>query len=54
MKNKKILALGLSVTLVAITPASYAKKIFPSDVIGRSLNYPGMGWLGERYWGVYL
>ena len=47
MKSKEILVLGLSVLLVAITPASYAKKTVPSDVIGRSLNYPGMGWLGH-------
>lgn len=47
MKSKKILILGLSITLTAITSASYAKKIFPSDIIGRDLNYPGMGWLGH-------
>lgn len=45
--SKKIFALGLSITLVAITSASHAKKIFPSDLMGRSLNYPGMGWLGH-------
>ncbi|MDP3268317.1 MAG: hypothetical protein Q8M40_04645 [Legionella sp.] len=47
MRNKKILALGLRITLVAITPASHAKKIFPSDIMSRDLNYPGMGWLGH-------
>ena len=47
MKSKKILTLGLGVALVAIIPTSYAKETFPSDVIGRSLNYHGMGWLGH-------
>ncbi len=41
--SKKIFALGLSITLVAITSASHAKKTFPSDLVGRSLNYLGMG-----------
>lgn len=47
MRNKKILILGLSITIVAIISAAHAKKIFPSDIMGRSLNYPGMGWLGH-------
>ncbi len=47
MKNKKIFLLGLSVTLVAITSASHARKIYPSDLMARSLNYPGLGWLGH-------
>ncbi|WP_298624239.1 hypothetical protein [uncultured Legionella sp.] len=47
MRNKKILALGLSITLVAIIPPLHAKKTLPSDIIGRDLNYPGMGWLGH-------
>jgi len=45
--SKKIFALGLSITLVAITSASHAKKIFPSDLMGRSLNYKVGGWLGH-------
>lgn len=45
--SKKIFALGLSITLVAITSASHAKKIFPSDLLGRSLNYKIGGWLGH-------
>lgn len=47
VKSKKILVLGLSIALTAITSASYAKKIFPSDIMGRDLNYPGMGWLAS-------
>lgn len=45
--SKKIFALGLSITLVAITSASHAEKIFPSDLLGRSLNYKIGGWLGH-------
>ena len=47
MRSKKILRLGLTITIVAITSTTHAKKIFPSDIIGRSLDYPGMGWLGH-------
>ncbi len=47
MRNKKLLTLGLSITLVALNMTSHAKKIFPSDIMGRDLNYPGMGWLGH-------
>jgi hypothetical protein len=45
--SKKIFALGLSITLVAISSASYAKKTFPSDLIGRSLQSKVGGWLGH-------
>ena len=47
MRNKKILGLAISLILTAITSTSYARKIFPSDIVGRSLNFPGLGWLGH-------
>lgn len=47
MQNKKLLIIGLSIAITTFTPITHAKKIFPSDIIGRDLNYPGMGWLGH-------
>ena len=47
MRSKEIFALGLSITLATITSPSHAKKTFPADIMGRSLNYPGMGGLGH-------
>ena len=47
MRNKKLLILVLSIAITTVTSATHAKKIFPSDIIGRDLNYPGMGWLGH-------
>ena len=47
MRNKKIYVFGLSVTLVAIASVSHAKKIFPSDIMARDLNFPFLGPLGH-------
>ncbi|KTC65755.1 Uncharacterised protein (plasmid) [Legionella adelaidensis] len=47
MRDYKILILGISITIVALSSTIHAKKIFPSDIMGRSLDYPGMGWLGH-------
>lgn len=37
----------MSVTLVAIASISHAKKIFPSDIMARDLNFPFLGPLGH-------
>lgn len=47
VNSKKILKLGLSLAMVVVASMTHAKKIFPSDVMGRNLDYPGMGWLGH-------
>lgn len=47
MKIKKILGLGLSITIVVTASTAHAKKIFPSDIVGRDLDYFGIGWLGH-------
>jgi hypothetical protein len=47
MKNKKIFIIGLSFTLAAINSTSHARKIFPSDIMARNLNIPGLGWVGH-------
>lgn len=47
MKNKKMFILGLSVTLVAINSTTYARKIFPSDIMARNLHFPSLGWVGH-------
>lgn len=47
MQNKKIFILGLSFTLAAINSTSHARKIFPSDIMARNLNFPALGWVGH-------
>lgn len=48
MQNKKIFFLGLGVTFAVINSGTtYAKQIFPTDLMARSLNYPGLGWIGH-------
>lgn len=47
MRSKKIFILGLSIILISITSVLHARKIFPSDIIARDLNYPYLGWLGH-------
>jgi len=47
MKNKKLLLIGLSITLSTVSPFINAKKIFPSDILGRELIIPGVKWAGH-------
>ena len=48
MKNKQLVALGMSITIAAISsPAVQAKSIYPAEIMARDLNYPGLGWLGH-------
>ena len=48
MKNKSLVALGISLTITTLTCSSvYAKKIYPAEIIARDLNYPYFGWLGH-------
>lgn len=47
MKNTKLLLLCLSSTLVVFNATTHARQIYPADLIARSLNYPGLGWLGH-------
>jgi len=45
---KKLIALSVTVFLVAILCSSIqAKQIKPAEIMGRNLNYPGLGWLGH-------
>lgn len=48
MKYKNLAVLGLSIT-VSILPCSltFAKKIYPAEIVGRDLNYKYLGWLGH-------
>lgn len=46
MKGKSV-KLGISIMIVAISSVTHAKKIYPAEIMGRDLNYPGLGWLGH-------
>ena len=48
MKNRKLTTLGLGVVMAAIMVSSvHAKKTYPAEIMGRDLNYIGLGWLGH-------
>ena len=48
MNNKKLVALGVGITIAAIiSSTTHAKKTYPAEIMGRDLDYPGLGWLGH-------
>ncbi|MDX2346894.1 MAG: hypothetical protein QNK11_08505 [Legionella sp.] len=47
MKYKKLVTLSLSIAIATIASAAHSKKIYPAEIIGRDLNYPGLGRLGH-------
>ncbi len=48
MKNKSLIVLGIGITVTTLTCSSaYAKQIYPAEIMGRDLNYYGLGWLGH-------
>jgi len=47
MNNKKWIVIGVSLTITMLTAIAHAKKIYPAEIMGRSLTHPGLGWLGH-------
>jgi len=48
MKNKRLVALGINITITALAcSVTYAKHIYPAEIMGRDLNIPGLGWAGH-------
>lgn len=47
MKSKNITNLCAGILAVTLTTSTSAKKIYPAEIMGRDLNYPGLGWLGH-------
>jgi hypothetical protein len=48
MKSKKSIVFSATLaTAVIMCSSVHAKKIYPAEVMGRDLNYPGLGWLGH-------
>ncbi|MDP1602849.1 MAG: hypothetical protein Q8M03_06245 [Legionella sp.] len=47
--EKKCLAvLGVTITITTLTCSpAYAKKIYPAEIMGRDLFFPGLGWVGH-------
>ena len=45
MKNTKLITLSISIA-IACSP-THAKKIYPAEIMGRDLDYWGLGWLGH-------
>lgn len=48
MRCRKLVTLGVNITITALLSSpALAKKINPAEIIGRELNYGGLGWLGH-------
>ena len=48
MKYDQLIALSVSITITAATfSIVHAKQIYPAEIMGRDLNYIGLGWLGH-------
>lgn len=48
MSCRKLVALGASISIAGLlSSVVHAKKIYPGEIMGRDLNYPGLGWLGH-------
>ncbi|MDR3492188.1 MAG: hypothetical protein P4M12_09145 [Gammaproteobacteria bacterium] len=48
MKGTKLVVLGISISIAAITSSPVlAKKIYPAEIMGRDLDYFGLGRLGH-------
>ena len=49
MKNNKLVISIIEVALAAmfIYSSARAKQIYPAEILGRDLNYPGLGWAGH-------
>ena len=48
MKRSRLIISILEVAIAAFTYSSaYAKQIYPAEILGRDLNYPGLGWAGH-------
>jgi|GEM_PF-2406475 len=47
MKNKNLIILSVGITIATITPVTHAKKIYPAEIMGRDLDYFGLGRLGH-------
>lgn len=48
MKNTNLSVLGICLSLIAFPgSSSYAKQIYPAEIMGRDLNVPGLGWIGH-------
>ena len=47
MKNNKLVVSIIEVAIAAFVYSSAcAKQIYPAEILGRDLNYPGLGWAG--------
>ena len=48
MENKRLAALVIGITITAVTCSlTYAKHIYPAEIMGRDLNILGLGWVGH-------
>lgn len=47
MKIKKLIILGTSLTIASVASIAHAKKTYPAEIMGRDLDYKGLGWLGH-------
>lgn len=48
MKNNKLVVSIIEVAIAAFVYSSAcAKQIYPAEILGRDLNYPGLGWAGH-------
>jgi len=47
MKDKKLVLFSISIVITGLASLGHAKQIYPAEVVGRDLNYPGLGWLGH-------
>lgn len=47
MKIRTLIIFSTSVTIATLTTIAHAKKIYPAEIMGRDLDYKGLGWLGH-------
>lgn len=46
-EKQKILILTVSLATLSTVSVVHAKKTYPAEILGRDLNYIGLGWLGH-------
>lgn len=48
MRCRKLVILGARLSIAGLlSTVAHARKIYPGEIMGRDLNYPGLGWLGH-------
>jgi hypothetical protein len=45
--NKLIVLIFCAIVAITLSKTVYAKNIYPAEIVGRDLDYPGLGWAGH-------